>query len=771
MLHAQYLLSLGSAFSLGGSDMTATGAIPTALPVQGEASMNEDVFGRIIHTAASEAVAASWQPSRSEKATTLPGTIIGSNLTRGAPRGAESASRSQPCRPRHSNSKATELKAPPALSTALQSAFGSQITPKDWQLRGAYMVAAGWDGLIAAGTGAGKSMLWVLLALLLSDANFLIITPMKAIQKEQVGILRRLKISAVAVNADTLSKPQRSKANMATSDVLSLIKHVKARVIFAAPETLISNPRVARTLCKGDWADKLQALIIDEAHTIYDWGVVAKKGSGPFRPSFGKIDLLRARFRDKIPVLAVSATLCGPTLPAVSRSLSLGRRPLFALDVGKERDGCCYDVQSFQHPATSFRDLIEILPEGVKTSKQLPKALVHVNSRALAHVGVQTLRAYYGSEFDSAFASFTADDTARQKCRTMENFKVGTARIVIATEALGMGIDLPDVDLVVQWQLPKDFKTMVQHFGRGARGPNSRALALLLCDSWIEKARTLCGTSDGHQLVGASKTQAQKWAALDPLMRSWLTDHRCWRDSLVSLLAIEFRDMPKSEASISISTDPLTHGEHAPAVKPCDDQARFFWRNSAPLPPAPICAKGHPLCCSKCHADNAVPRQKVAWPEAETITRLSVPPLRTETIDLRRDLGQKLIQWRHERYCACSSGHLWQSESTYISDTTICELADRAPRILAYIQRGHAITLIWMRALLGTSSDVAAELMGPLQDLLEEWASGHVADPIAQKLTPQGWLRRQDIGVATQGAGSQLIQVYSRTDLQSSYRI
>ncbi|KAL9936102.1 hypothetical protein V8E36_004944 [Tilletia maclaganii] len=598
---------------------------------------------------------------------------------------AEPTSRPQHSRPRQSNSRAKELKAPSALSAALRDAFGSPITPKDWQMRGAYLAASGWDGLIAAGTGAGKSMLWILLSLLLSDANFLIITPK----------LRKLKISAVAINADTLKKPQRSRSKKAAPDVLSLIEHGNARVIFAAPETLISNPKVARTLCEGSWADKLQALIIDEAHTIYDWGIVAKKGSGPFRPSFGRIELLRAWFRDNIPVLAVSATLCGPTLLSVSRSLSLGRRPLFAFDVGKERDGCCYDVQAFRHPATSFRDLIEIMPEGVTSAKQLPKALVYVNSRALAHVGVQALREHYGSEFDSAFAAFTADDTARQKRRTMEHFKTGTTRIVIATEALGMGIDLPDVDLVVQWQLPKDFKTMVQHFGRGARGLDSRATALLLYDSWIEKTRSLCRKSKEHQLVGASKTQAEKWAALEPLLRSWLTDERCWRDSLVSLLAVEFGDLPRSEASISISTEPLTHGERAPAVTPCDKLARFFWRNPVPLPAASVSAQGHPLCCSKCYADNAVAHQTVAWPEAETIARLSAPPLRAETIDLRRDLGQKIIQWRHDQYSACSSG----------------------------ASRGHALTALWMRALLGGSSDVAVELMGPLQILLQEMGS------------------------------------------------
>ncbi|KAL9938449.1 hypothetical protein V8E36_003072 [Tilletia maclaganii] len=286
----------------------------------------------------------------------------------------------------NSTRKGKQLMSVEELISAARTAFrDSSFQPKGWQLQGAYMAATGWDGIVAAGTGSGKSMLWILSALMNKDANILVIAPLKAIQQEQVKKLRRMGISAVALNSDTIGrgKIRFRRTSKSSLDPIQKIHRGKAQVVFAAPETLITNAAVCKAICESAWAKKLAAIFGDEAHIIHAWGMASSSGRAPFRPAYGKLSTLRARFSCHVPMIAVSATLVGSYLPSVCSSLSYGLRPFFAMDVGKERDGCVYDVQTFQHTASSFIDLLEMLPTNPHALVHLPKMLVYVNSRVV----------------------------------------------------------------------------------------------------------------------------------------------------------------------------------------------------------------------------------------------------------------------------------------------------------------------------------------------------------------------------------------------------
>ncbi|CAD6904368.1 unnamed protein product, partial [Tilletia caries] len=103
---------------------------------------------------------------------------------------------------------------------------------------------------------------------------------------------------------------------------------------------LFNNSRVSTAVTGSRWAKDLCAIVVDEAHVVYDWGIVrSNSNKAPFRPEFGKLAVLRAKFNSNVPLLAMSATLNGPSLPAICTALQFGRLPFFALDVGKERDG------------------------------------------------------------------------------------------------------------------------------------------------------------------------------------------------------------------------------------------------------------------------------------------------------------------------------------------------------------------------------------------------------------------------------------------------
>ncbi|KAL9934240.1 hypothetical protein V8E36_006696 [Tilletia maclaganii] len=448
-------------------------------------------------------------------------------------------------------------------------------------------------------------------------------------------------------------------------------------------------------------------LLNGTAHVVYDWGIkLSKRDGSAFRPEYGKASILRARFRADIPVLAVSATLCGPCLPAICKSLGFGRLPFFALDAGRHRNGCSYDIQPLRHPLRSMLGLAEMLPSRVRSLKDIPIALVYVNTRAETRQG-QILR----------------------------ELAEGSVRVVLCTEALGMGIDLPIIDLVVQWRLPRDFKDLVQHFGRGARGPGTKTRALLLCDDWVHQA--------AHGKTLNSSLRA-RWEQVDPLLREWLSTSRCKRRALDELLALDFKVLRDSidASSKTVELEDLT------AL--CQDRSQsFFWRMSSNdrqeidpgSDPAQQVAQA---CCISCGSPfDEWPRQHLPKPSTATnnVIHLSAPPPAIETNVIRQDLGMRLMEWRRKQHEASPVATFLQ-EQVIMADSVLLGLADRASRVLARRLQNAFFNERLVEMLLGSASGVRVELYASLVTLLEGWAVSHAADPVAKQLTVEGFLPR-----------------------------
>ncbi|KAE8181595.1 hypothetical protein CF336_g8865, partial [Tilletia laevis] len=516
--------------------------------------------------------------------------------------------------------------------------------PKPWQVEAVYRLLGGMDGVVAAGTGSGKSMIWVFASLLLRlpKANFLVITGLKEIQLEQTNILHELGISAVALNADTLGAecPRRRLIHGRGSkerafNPIREIENNTAQVVFLSPEVLFHNTRVGKAVSESIWARDLRAVVVDEAHLVYDWGIASGSGRAAFRPEFGKLGLLRAKLNANVPLLAMSATLSGPSLPSICSALQFGRLPFFALDVGKERDGCTYDIQPFRHAASSFHDLLTIL-QPRDGSNVLPKTIIYVNSRSKATMAAELLRQHLPESLRDQVASFTAMDSAYEKRKTMAGLRSGSIRVVFATEALGMGIDLPDVDMIIQWELPKDFRGLVQHFGRGARGPGSRAAALLLCPDWVERCRNFYKARRAHEASPESAPPAssltphlqQQWSNLDTQLTTWLSTPGCLRVAITDLLRLDFKPViqtvePHNPTPPSVSTESIGDG-------PIEDTlSSFYWRRtpSAGYTTDLGTMEGtNPTCCFQCHDSNTVERLPIDVGVSTAVGRLTAPP-------------------------------------------------------------------------------------------------------------------------------------------------
>ncbi|KAL9936518.1 hypothetical protein V8E36_004586 [Tilletia maclaganii] len=423
-----------------------------------------------------------------------------------------------------------------------------ELSPKQWQLEAAYRLLQGADGVVAAGTGSGKSLFWWIAALAMSEACFVVIEPIPAwLLNKYAAKLKAAGIDAVAINKESM----KHGSETTESNVLASVKSGQTRFIFVSPEMMLLNEAVNRAVCESKWSKNVRAIIFDETHIVYDWGIKPSKNSGAaFRPEYGKAAILRARFRGDIPVLALSATLCGPCLLAIVKALGFGRLPFFCLDAERQQDRCSYDIQAIRHPLRGMRGLAETLPSNPSTVDDLPRSLIFVNTKAETRQGLRSLRSILPPSLRDAVQRVTGDDSASRVQEILRQFREGSVRVIVCTEALGMGVDLPNIDLVIQWRLPRDFKDLVQHFGRAARTPGAKAHVLLLYDDWTERV--------AHAGATTSTLQA-RWNKIDPLLREWLSPKRCKRKALDELLALDFKALESiiadGTSSTSVSTD------------------------------------------------------------------------------------------------------------------------------------------------------------------------------------------------------------------------
>ena len=288
------------------------------------------------------------------------------------------------------------------------------------------------DSLALMPTGGGKSLCYQLPALIF-DGVTLVVSPLIALMKDQVDSLNANGIAARFINS-SLAAPE--------------IEHVQARVqrgqvkiLYVAPERL-ALPGFRRFLHSLD----LSLIAIDEAHCISEWG-------HEFRPDYRNLRQLRQDF-PAVPVIALTATATERVREDIIDQLDLRRGRVFLSSFN--RANLSYSVQP---KASSWGRLMSLLEQRRSQasivycfSRQETEALVRdLNARGLS------ARPYHAG----------LDPEVRR--RTQEDFIRDRAPIIVATIAFGMGIDKPDIRLVVHYSLPKSLEGYYQETGRAGR--------------------------------------------------------------------------------------------------------------------------------------------------------------------------------------------------------------------------------------------------------------------------------------------------------------
>lgn len=286
-------------------------------------------------------------------------------------------------------------------------------------------------------TGAGKSLCFQLPALL-SKGTALVVSPLIALMKNQVDVVR-----GISSNDGIAHVLNSSLNNTEIQNVKKDINDGVTKLLYVAPESL----------AKQDYIDFLSQsdisfLAVDEAHCISEWG-------HDFRPEYRNLNAILNKIKNDVPVIALTATATPKVQDDIIKNLDMKEAFLFKSSFN--RPNLFYEVR--QKTSNLNRDIISFIKE-----RDGKSGIIYCLSRK----GVNELAQVLQVNGINALPYHAGLDS-KTRVKNQDMFLMEECDVIVATIAFGMGIDKPDVRFVIHHDIPKSIEGYYQETGRGGR--------------------------------------------------------------------------------------------------------------------------------------------------------------------------------------------------------------------------------------------------------------------------------------------------------------
>jgi len=364
----------------------------------------------------------------------------------------------------------------------LQSVFGHDEFRRG-QGAAVGAVLAGRDAVVLLPTGGGKSLCYQVPAVVSSESGegpTIVVSPLIALMEDQVRALDGRGVRAAAIHSGMDSAAQRE---------------VSARFVRGDVELLYVSPEGAAIHSFRMMVSKvpMALLAMDEAHCLSQWG-------HDFRPEYMQLGALRAHA--DAPTIALTATATPRVMDEIVNVLGLEDPLLVRGDF--ERPNLRFSVQPLRQQAARIDSLVAMLDRiGLRGRVGKGRALVYCASRKKTETVAKALKA---AGFSAGH--YHAGRTKLARERAQKAFTLGRIRTLVATNAFGMGIDIPDVRLIVHFQTPGSLEAYYQEAGRAGRDGEDSECVLFFGKGDLVLQRRLQSDRSGHNAGALAAVEA-----------------------------------------------------------------------------------------------------------------------------------------------------------------------------------------------------------------------------------------------------------------------